>query len=251
MRLGSPRVDRAQSETLQRRREQLQAAGGAMDVLRRHIGGEPSRDATCTLQDESPDRFVLRVDVERRGNKRATYAFKVYADSRAARLWDIARAIRAQSPQGSPLCLPLAYVPELGLTICPWVHGTSLRSAIRNGDVPLVAHAALHAPSLLAWIHRAHMPREAPRTAQAVAARTHQRCTKLARSPQTKTLSRTLLAALDAAPQVPRRNIAFYYAVTLMQKLHMTWRERPADALAAIEPLAQRALRALEQVRKA
>jgi aminoglycoside phosphotransferase (APT) family kinase protein len=329
MKLSPPRVDAAQRETLRLRRERLLDPAFAAAILRRHLG-ESQDGLACELQDESPDRFVVRVEARTAGGARALYAFKSYADARGERLWAIAQALHAHARgadavEGAecPICLPIAYVPEHGLMVYPWVHGSALRDAIRASDAARLSDAAAHAAATLAWAHRARIPAEAPRKPLASLERAYHRCARFVRWPDANAVVRPVLAALEDAltsleespmtfvhgdpgpanllfdgrrwvlidldrcgfgdpaydvgyllaqltrrcleqpglaalvpqvaatlesayraqmPQVPARNIRFYYAATLAQKLIMTWREHPADPLAAMRPLAQRAL---------
>jgi thiamine kinase-like enzyme len=334
MKDAPPRASPEARERLARRRAALLSPGAAARLLSRHLGAR-LRGAAARVEDESPDRFVLRVDAEAADGAPARYAFKVYADERGARLWRIAATLRMDALRADdelPLCLPLAYVEELGLTILPWLGGRSLREAIRAGDPALVARTLQHAPAALARVHRARLPAEAPRSAEASVARARHRCAKFARWPDMQAEVDGLLGALEAAlpalartvpafvhgdpgpanllydagrcrlidldrcgwadpahdvgyllaqltrrgleqpalaplvaaaaagiaagyhahmPGVAARNVAFYFAATLAQKLFMTWREHPADPRAAVRPLIARARAALEDTEPA
>ena len=329
MKIGPPRVNGEQRRTLAERRARLSSPRAVLEVLGAHLGGEPPLSASAVLLDASPDRFVLRVEAQMPGGGHNLYAFKVYADGRGERLWRIAQALReeeARAGRDAPLCLPLAYVPQLGLAVFPWVHGVALREAIRGADAAHLGLAARDAAATLAWVHRAQIPAEAPRTAQSSLERAYLRCAKFARWPDALGVVQPLLSALTEAlpslepspatfvhgdpgpanllydgrrwvlidldrcglgdpahdigyllaqlvrrgleqpalaphvpqaaatledryrqlmPMVPARNIAFYFAVTLAQKLFMTWREHAAAPRAAVLPLVQRGLAAL------
>lgn len=166
MRLQFDRPSAAQRAALEQRFARLREPAGALDALRRHLPpGElgasdmdgPAR-AICTPMAHPPDRFVIRVDVETAAGRAATYALKVYADARGERIAAVYDALAERWPSGGepgPVCLPLAYIPDEYLFISPWVHGRSLWSGITDSDTALVEHAATHAATTLAQLHRA------------------------------------------------------------------------------------------------
>lgn len=202
--MSGSRLSAAQADTLQRRRCFLEH-DGVREMLREHVPCGALRAVRYALQDESPDRFILRVDAVTEAGARSSYAFKAYADDRGGRLFDIAQRLRARHARtglGAPVCLPLAYVADLGLLIFPWVEGEALRTAVRKGDLASVAHAASHAPATLAWVHKSDAVAETPVTARAVMERTRRRCARLARWPAIYALVEPALEALERA--VPR-----------------------------------------------
>src|SRR5579859_3818265 len=226
MRLQFDRPSAAQRAALEQRFARLCEPAGALDTLRRHLppgalsasdssdSKEPAH-ATCTPMAHPPDRFVIRVDVETTTGRTATYALKVYADARGARIAAVYDALARHWPAGGgepgPVCLPLAYIPDECLFISPWVHGRSLWSGITAGDAAPVehaaTHAATHAAATLAQLHRAgpeldlaaiEPETSVARILEASLARCERLCARWPEPEVTETV-RPLMAALQAA----------------------------------------------------
>src|SRR5439155_213833 len=181
----------------------------------------------------------LQVRVRWRGGEERVYALKAYSDDFGERVWTHAVQLAERlPPRLHRPCLPIHHIPQERVLVFDWVEGRILSKIVDGRKPELLRHAA----AVAADLHRVPIVPERPTTPQMLVDETRARCDNLRPVwPGTADM---------VEPQVSRRNVSFYRALTLLRKTYTVCRRQPAEGPHQAVRLAACARAALEDVRR-